>query len=97
MNLEYALKVLAFESIKSSGMDTKSREFELEVLAEEGRIERMIEYYYRIGDNNIHYEAFIKKFLLENYQAIIDGDEDFLGGFIEDTYDMVECYEDNDY
>ncbi len=80
--IEDAIKIIAFASLKENGESIAVDNVE----AEAARIERCVEYYYRIQEHDLQYPDFAKQFLFENQKELIYGSK-FLEDYLDDVSD----------
>jgi hypothetical protein len=78
--LDRAFTIIAFASLKENNEPLDNENID----AEAARIERCVEYYYKIDKNaELNYPEFASKFLQDNYKEIVFGTK-YLGFFTED-------------
>lgn len=78
--LQKAFSIIAFASLKENNESLKDENID----AEAARIERCVEYYYKIDKKaDLDYPEFASKFLQDNYKEIVFGTK-YLGFFTED-------------
>lgn len=85
----------AFTTVAALSLQNKNIKVTFELVdIESARIERCVEYYYKIDKEVVlDYPNFAGKFLLENFKEIIEGDK-FSGLYIDDLPEGLEkeCY-----
>lgn len=80
-NLNDALKIVAYAILHNRSEPISEDSLE----RESARIERAIEWYYKLSDESIsHYLDFASKFLQENHKEIVFGSK-FSGNFLDDV------------
>jgi hypothetical protein len=78
--LQKAFTIVAYSSLKQNNEPLNGENIE----AEAARIERCVEYYYKIDKKaELDYPIFASKFLQDNFKQIISGNN-FLGYFLDD-------------
>lgn len=94
IELEQAILTIAFLSVKRQNPDiTNDREIDRLVDIESARIERCIEYQFKVDKEcDLHFDEFAAKFLLDNSSDIISGEE-FTGLYLDDVDDVDFSYE----
>jgi len=81
-----AFKIVALGSLSSKQLDTTNNSID----NESARIERCVEYHYKI-DKEVKYDypKFVKEFLVEHITELVDGDK-FSGLYLDDLPDGTE-------
>jgi len=80
--LEKAFNIIAIASLSENGEPVFLENIE----AESARIERCVEFFYRVENHDLQYFDYASKFLQERYKDIVYGSK-YLGDWLDDVSD----------